>query len=493
MLRLRAVLIFLFIALIIPARGSAYDLARNVTEFRLANGMRWLLVRRTQAPVFSGVVMVRVGGADEEPGKTGLAHLFEHMAFKGSYRIGTKDWAKEKPLLDRIERLGAEVTAEMKKEKPDAARAKELAAEIAKLEHEADAYRVKNEIWEIMSRNGASDLNAFTSKDVTAYHASLPANKLELWARIMAEMAFEPSFREFYTERNVVAEERLSSLENNPDGAMGERLLSASYETGPYKWTTIGYKQDIMGLTIADARAFHARNYVPGNMVGVLVGDLDPKAVKPVLERAFGAYGAKPMPPEPVVKEIDSGGVKEDFKFKAQPSLAVAWHKPTLPDKAEYAFDIIESLLCGGRSSRLEKDLVFDHRLAEDISCTVSYPGSRLSNLFLIWIEPMKSVSMDRVLDSVDREIKKLAEVPVDGDELARVKKRVTSSLVFGLESNIDLARQLAEFETVFGDWRLLADYPASIAAVTPDDIMRAAQRYLNDKNRIVIERQKDR
>ena len=478
-----------FALVLIPSFASGYDLGREVSEMKLANGMKWLVVTRKQAPVFSGAVAVRVGGIDEEPGKTGLAHVFEHMAFKGSSRLGTKDWAKEKPLLDEIERTGLALTQENRKESPDPALVAELSKKLAELEREADKFRAKNEIWEIMSRNGAADMNAYTSKDITNYHASLPSNRFELFANVFSEMVFKPAFREFFPERSVIAQERRSGVDNDPDGLMSERILAASYDGGPFSWPTIGSASDVMGLTIEDARRFHARHYVPGNMVGVIVGDITAAQARPVLEKTFGRFPAGPKPPTPAKEASARAGAVERFPFEAEPSVAFSWIKPTLPDPSEYSFDLIKALLCDGRSSRLKKRLVYEKKLADDVYCSKGYPGARMENLFLIWIDPMKSVSPKRIAEEVADELKRLREEPVGEEELASVKKRFNSSFIFNLDDNIDLAASLAEFQATYGDWRLLADYPAMISGVTPQQIMQTAMRYLTDERRVTIER----
>lgn len=485
--------IILAAIIIMGFSGNAfsYDLAKNVTEFRLPNGMKWLLVRRTQAPVFSGVVMLKVGGADEVEGKTGLAHMFEHMAFKGTGNIGTRSYKEEKPILDEIEKTGEELAAEQKKQKPDPNLIQELGKKMAALQKRADAYQIKNEIWEVMSRNGAADLNAFTSKDVTSYHSSLPINRLGLWAKVTSEMIFNPVYREFYTERSVVAEERRSGVDNNPDGMMGEKILSSAYVNGPYHWSTIGFEKDVMGLTIKDARAFHDKYYVPANMVGVLVGDIDIGSAKKVIQENFGGFEKKPAPQGPQKAGDYRANTVEKMSFDAEPSLAISWHKPTLPDPAEYVFDVIDALLCVGNSSRLSRRLVYEKKMAQGVYCTVAYPGSRLNNLFLIWIEPLKSVSVAAVLKEVEAEIEKLKNELVREDELTRVRKNVTSSLVFALEDNMNLAQELARFETIFGNWRLLADYPRKIKEIDAVRVMETAKKYLTDSNRVVVERSK--
>lgn len=480
--------VFFAIISILPATAWGFDISDRVTEYNLENGMKWLFVRRTQAPVFSGDVMVKVGGVDEKEGKTGLAHMFEHMAFKGGKRLGTMDFEKEKPILDAIEKVGQELADENLKARPDPSVVSNLTKKLGELQIEADRHQKKNEIWEIMQRNGAADLNAYTSKDVTSYHASMPSNKLKLWALVMAEMVFDPVYREFYIERKVVAEERRSNLDNNPDGVLDEKFVSTAFVDGPFHWSTIGFEKDILDLTIGDARAFHKKYYVPNNMVGVLVGNFKISDAKRIVEETFGSYPRGENPPD-VVQGKTRRGVLTKFKFDAEPSLAIAYHKPTLPDPAEYVFDVINGLLCEGRSSRLHKLLIYEKRLAESVMCSDGYPGSRLSNLFFIWIQPLKSVSLDAILAEVRTEVGRLSREKVDEAELKRVRKSVTASLIFALDKNVDFAEQLATFQTIFGDWRLLTGYADNISKVSADDVMDIAKRHLKTGDQVVVER----
>jgi len=480
-------------ALLIPFDAAGYDLESHVADFRLSNGMRWLVVRREQAPVFSGMVMVGTGGVDEVKGKTGLAHMFEHMAFKGTARICTKDWEKERPILEKIEALGAELTRETRSEKPDAARIQEIEKEMAGLRKEAARYQSKNEVWEILMRNGGKGVNAYTSKDVTAYYASLPSSRLGLWAAVTADIVFNPEYRDFYVERSVIAEERRSGIDDNPEGAFVEKLLSSSFKDGGYSWSTIGTESDVMGLTIADAKAFHARNYVPSNMVGVIVGDVNLAEARAIVEREFARYKAGPRPAEPAASRAAEGGVSQSLQFEAAPSVAIAFHKPTLPDPAEYSFDVMTNLLCDGSSSRLKKRLVFDERTAKEIFCDDGFPGSRLPNLFVIWVEPLKGHSAKEVLKAIDEEMARLRDEPVSDEEMARVTKSVTSAIMFALDSNEMFAEELARFQVVFDDWRLLGRYPEKISGITPKDVQSVARKYLVDSNRVIVERKRGR
>lgn len=479
------------LVLIFAGTARAYDLEKDVVEFKLPNGMRWLLVERRQAPVFSGVVMIRAGGADEEEGKTGLAHMFEHMAFKGSSKLGTKDFAKEKPILEEIERVGGELTAESIRPKPDGKKVEELSSRLKALQDEASKYQIKNEVWEVMGRNGAADLNAYTSKDVTAYHASMPINRLELWMDVISQMVADPVYREFYTERSVILEERRGGIDNDPDGKMSELIGETAFQKGPYRWPVIGNAKDVAGLTIADARAFHNECYVAPNMVGVLAGDLKMDEAKNLIRKYFGSI---PSSKTPLEKErlANRGGAEKRFGFDALPAAALAYHKPTLPNPDEFVFDVIDVLLCSGPTSRLEKRLVYDEKSARDISCSDSYPGSRLANLMLIWMEPNRPHGPDELITKVEEELERIKNEPISDEELSRVRTKVTAGMLYSLERNLGLAMSLAEFETVFNDWRLISKYPKLIEGVTKEEIMRVAKKYFPKEEAVKVVRVRD-
>ncbi len=480
---LKTVLHYICLALILalPLTAGAFDLEKKVVEYKLANGMRWLLVVRRNAPVFSGVVMIRVGGTDETPGKTGLAHMFEHMAFKGSSRLGTKDFAKEKPILDEIEKTGFELTAEGQKAVPDKKRVASLEERLKILQEEAAGYQIKNQVWEVMVANGASDLNAYTSKDATAYHASMPVERLDLFLDVISQMVNDPVYREFYTERSVILEERRGGVDNDPDGKMSELLVETAFQNGSYHSPVIGSASDVAGLTIADAREFHDRYYVASNMVGALVGDIDIEKAKRLIDKYFG-----PIPAGIVTKErlvLNSGGGTKNFAFDAEPAVVLAYHKPTLPDHTEFVFDVIDVLMCDGPTSRLEKRLVYDEKVARDVSCSNSYPGSRLNNLMLFWMEPNRPHTPEKLTFEVEEELERIKREPISDEELGRVQTKVAAGILYSLEKNLGLAMSLAEFETIFGDWRLLARYPSLVEGVTKEDVMRTANEYFSDKN----------
>ncbi|MBI4211052.1 MAG: insulinase family protein [Deltaproteobacteria bacterium] len=420
----------------VTSSASAFDLAKNVVELRLSNGMRWLLVSRPGAPVFSGVVMLKVGSAEEVPGKTGLAHMFEHMAFKGSAELGP------------------------------------------------------NEVWEVMARNGASDLNAFTAKDMTAYHASLPNNRLKLWSYVMSQMVGSPVFRDFYTERSVVLEELRMSVENDPDGFVMEELVQQAFADGPYHWSTIGFKEDLEGLTDEDAAAFHHQHYVAANMVGALVGNFSLPQAKQTLEHFFGSIPAGESHADAPPSKA-RGGVRKKISRDAEPLVVYAYHKPTFPDPDTYTMEAITSLLCDGVSSRLELQLIREEKIARSVSCTSNFPGLRFPNVMTIAVQPLNGISFQTIEKIVHREIEKLKIQPVADAELARVLSQLESHFVYSLEDNMHLAMNLASFETLFHDWKMMISYIDHMRSITPSMIQAAAQKYLTNDRRVTIERQR--
>ncbi|MBI4126177.1 MAG: insulinase family protein [Deltaproteobacteria bacterium] len=429
----------LFLVLVIfisfPRSAVAFDLQSRLIEHTLSNGMKWLIVQRRTAPVFSGAVIVRVGGADETTGKTGLAHMFEHMAFKGSRLIS----------------------------KP-------------------------NEVWEVMLRNGAVGLNAFTNKDMTVYHASLPANRFALWSFVASQMISDLTYRDFDIERSVVAEERRSSAENDPDGRLIEELLQTAYVDGVYRWSTIGLKEDIVGLTVDDARAFHRQHYGAANMIGVVVGDVDVSTVITNVEKHFGSIPAGSRTRNPL-PGTTAGGIQRRVKINAEPAVIMAFHKPTYPDPRQAVFDVLTTLLCDGQSSRLVRRLVVEERLARDISCAEHFPGERLPNLFLVWIEPNHRKSMAAIEQIVTEELERLKHDPITDDELRTVVTKATSDLMYLLDDNMDLAVELGRYEAVAGGWRFLAQYPKRLQRVTAADLKKVSEPFFVDANRVIVER----
>lgn len=459
----------------------------EVQEIKLKNGMVWLIVERPQAPVFTGFVRVKVGGLDEEVGHTGLAHLFEHMAFKGTPMLGTKDFEKEKPLLDKIAAVGDKVGELERAGKPNAAEK----AQLAELTQKAKALTDENALAKLYQLNGGVGLNATTDKDVTSYFVSLPKNRLELWLTIEAQRLVSPVLRDFYTERDVVQEERRMSIESNPGGALYEELNQIAFTTSPYRWPTVGYSEDLAAMSLKKADAFHRRYYVPANAVGALVGDVKLAEVKPLLEKTFGSLPNDPAPAAPTFSEPPSRAARRStVTFDASPQVFIAFHKPPPPAKDDYVFDLLDVLLGEGRTSRLHKRLVLKDRLAQGVG-TFGAPGSRLPNLFVVAVTPLEGKTIEAIEKAVWDELERLKTEPVSEAELEKVRNRVTASQARSMESNAGLASSLSLFQTIVGDWRYAIEQPKVVAKLTAEDVKVAAARYFVRENSVTVDLKK--
>ncbi len=470
----------------------------RVIEHRLKNGLKLLMVERHHAPVVSINVTFGVGGLNELTGQTGVAHLYEHMAFKGTERLGTKDYEKERPLLRELDLLNTEVEALRRQtaasrnrgeaEAPETA--KKLAdaeARFAQMQERAGAYVVENEIPLLYQRHGGVGMNASTGKDVTRYVVSLPANRLPLWAAIEADRMANPVMREFYKERAVVMEERRLRTEDSSAGLMYEAFQAAAFQAHPYHFPTIGWGSDIQGLTPAITERFFKAHYGPNNAVIAIVGDIKPQEVITLVEETFGKIPAAPPPPPVItVEPIQRGERRVDVEFDAEPVLLIGYHKPGIGHPDDYVFDVIESILTDGVTSRLHERLVRDKKLAVGVDSETSFPGAKGPNLFTISAAPRAPHSTAEVEVEIYRELERLQTEPVSKSELEKVINNLDANLVRSLRSSSGLAGSLAYYQTVAGDWRYLVKGRDRIAAVTAEDVQRVAKQYFTKTNRTV-------
>jgi predicted Zn-dependent peptidase len=472
------------------------SLADRVIEHRLANGLTVLMVERHQSPIVSINMTFGVGGMDERTGMTGVAHLYEHMAFKGTRTIGSKDYDKERPLLveldrlnEQIDRLQAEL-AEVPAGQTAPAKTEELERlrqHFAAAQERASEWVVGNEMSLLYQRHGAVGLNASTGKDVTRYTVSLPANRLPLWAAIESDRMAHPVLREFYKERAVVMEERRLRTDDSPGGLLYEAFTAAAFQAHPYGFPTIGWASDIQALTPAATDAFFRIYYGPNNAVIAIVGDIDPKETIALIERSFGSLPAAPPPPRVVTVEPPQRGERRvTVEFDAEPIVMIGYHKPTIGHPDDSVFDVLDAVLSEGVTSRLYKRLVRELKVAASVSTDASSPGVRGANLFVISATPLAPHTTPELEAAIEEELARLKREPVSADELAKVLNNLDAGLVRSLRSNSGLAAQLAYFQIVAKDWRYVLTSRDRIAAVTPADIQRVAARYFIPSNRTV-------
>ncbi|HUD70841.1 MAG TPA: pitrilysin family protein [Dongiaceae bacterium] len=456
-------------------------------ELTLDNGFRILSVKRGTAPVFFGLLRFRVGSVDDPGGATGLAHLFEHMAFKGTSTIGTRDAAKEAILLDALDDAARALNAELDRvggadpAKLDAARAR-LAAAIK--DHQALV--VRDEFSAILDANGATGLNASTSADATSYYVGLPSNRLELWFLLESARLRDPVLREIYSERNVVLEERRFRLDTNPAGKLYEQLLGAAFQAHPYRIAGVGWPSDLERVTRPQAETFRRAHYVPANAVATLVGDVDPAAVESLARRYFAPIAATPAAPGVGTLEPEQSGERRvQVQFDAEPQIMIAFHKPALADPADPVYEIIDSLLTGGRTSRLFRRLVIEEQVALGLS-TFEAPGRRYPNLFVFSASPRAPHGVADVEKSLLAELDRLGAEPPTAAEMEKIRNQVRADNIYALRSNSGLAEQLSIFETITGDWRNLEKREQALLQVTPEQVVAVAKRTFTAKNRTV-------
>lgn len=465
----------------------AANLEDKVIEHTYKNGLKLLMVERHTSPTVSAWIRFKVGSVNERSDERGIAHMLEHMLFKGTKTLGTRDYAAEAPLLRKIEEVAQRMLAEEAKgDKADKPKLERLKSELAGLEKKAEKYVIKDEFFDLYARNGGVGYNAFTSRDGTTYLISLPSNKLELWAAIESDRMKHAVLREFYTERSVVMEERRRSYDAEPSAKLWETFVAAAYEAHPYGQPTIGWMSDIKQLSRTKAESFLHRYYAPNNAVIAVVGDINPTQVIQLVERYFGSI--KPGSPVPVVatqEEPQRGERRVEILGDAEPELLLGFHKPAIGAPDDIVFDVISAILGQGRTSRLYRSLVLQKQLATQVS-VFDAPGSIYPNLLVLYAAPRAPHSTTEVEQAILDELERLKREPVSKHELEQILNQLEYEEARRMGTNGGLARNLTEYEATAGTWRYMTTYRGKVAHVTPADIQRVAQQYLTRENRLV-------
>jgi len=484
---------WLLVVLIVMASGyagQAQDLAafeKTVTEFTLDNGLTFIVVEQHEAPVVSFMTYADVGSVDEVKGITGLAHIFEHMAFKGTKTIGTKDLNREYAAMAEVDDAFKKLRLE--RHKGHLADPGRMAVLEKLLEDAKDAARawVVSEMDEAISQAGAVGLNATTSVDATRYFYSLPSNKIELFFSLESDRFLNPVLREFYTEKNVVMEERRTRTESNPIGRLLEEMVTTAYKAHPYGEPTIGHMSDLATVTRGEGQDFFQANYGPANLTIMIVGDANPVQVKQLAQTYFGRLpaGDKPGPVE-TVEPPQLGERRVVVEDRAQPLLLMGYHKVDINHKDDIVFNVLSDVLGSGRTSRLYKTLVKDKKIAVNASSFTDFPGSKYPNMMVFFAFPSQGHTAEECEMVISDEIEMIKNEGITEDELNKAKTRARVNLIRQLDSNTGLAGQMAYFHVLTGDWRNLFHSIDQIDAVTVEDLKRVANAYLVKKQRTV-------
>jgi predicted Zn-dependent peptidase len=489
----------LALALLAFGAGAAEKPQIAVVEFTLGNGMKWLLFERHESPTVNAGWVARVGSANERPGITGISHFFEHMMFKGTRTIGTTNISADLALIDEQERLREGMRAELEimrerlrrgeiddlaKPENKTERYKELEKQFDLLVEKQRETIVKDHMDQIYTKNGGEFLNASTSEDWTVYYLRLPSNKLDLWAWLESDRLLNPVFREFYSERDVVFEERRMRTEATPLGKYDEAFNALFWEAHPYQWPVVGWASDIPSYTLQQAKEYFATYYAPNNLTGVLVGDFKTAEVKGLLERYFGRIPrGKTPPPEVVTLEPKPLAEKRmNAEAETSPTVRVWWKSVPLVHKDGPALDVLADVL-SGRTGRLYKGLVLGRQIANEAGA--SNDQQKYGGGFKVQATVKDGKEPAAVEAALYEEIERLQTEPVPAEELQKVKNQEKANAYRRLVNPTFIMFQLL-LNDAAGDWKLINSYADKVDAVSAADVQRVAKEYFTKESRTV-------
>ena len=459
---------------------------QRITTKVLPNGLTLIVCERPEAPVFSYSTFVDAGAVNDPSGESGLAHMFEHLAFKGTSQIGTKDYAAEKIALAKVEEANNAYEAEyLKPVGRDPKKLAELEKTFTEAQDEAHKYVIPNQFTEVAERNGAEGLNAETGLDNTLFFWSMPENRLELWAWLESSRLADTVPREFYQERKVVIEERRMSTDSNPEGRLTEQFLATAYVAHNYGRSNIGWPSEVSQITAAEAMEFHKKYYIGSNIVVSVVGDVKASEALPMLEKYFGRIPGGPKPEEMTTVEPKQFAEKTVvIRDPSQPLYIEGYHRPDYRDPDDAVYDAVGDIMSDGRVSRLYRSLVRDQQIAAGAAGESPYPADKYPSLFIFYAYPLPGHTPQEMRDAIHKEIEKLKTADVTDEELAMYKTRTRADLLRGLADNQGLANELAEYQTRYGDWRELFLQLDKVDKVTKADIRRVANTIFLESNR---------
>jgi predicted Zn-dependent peptidase len=450
-----------------------------VHELTLANGMRFLVLERPTSPTVGFVVTYPVGGVNETPGATGTVHLLEHLLFKGSRSIGTTDVAAEEALFARMDLVHDSLLAMLGRREPDPDEVERLESRIESLEDSARVWVIPNEFDRILSQAGARGLNATTTNEATSYFVELPANRAELWFALESDRMREPVFREFFTERNVVMEERRLRVETSPAGRLYEEHLAAAFQVHPYRMPVVGYMSDLQRLSRSLVSDYHRRYYGARNAVVAVVGGVDAEEVEIWARRYFSDIEEGELPPPVPAREPEQTGPRRiEIRADAGSALRFGWKIPSAFHPDAPALAMLSAILTGGTTAHLQESLVDEGGWATYVGASMG-PGELYPRLFTLDVTPRSSIEVSEVEAAVLESIEDFLQEPPSDEALERVRTRIAAGDVRRLQSNLGLAMQLAGSTSSTGDWREGFRSSRRIREVTADEVWEVARRYL--------------
>ena len=469
------------------AESDVHSLEQLVESFELENGWRFLILPRRDSPIISFETWVDTGSRFDPPSRCGAANLLKNLLFKGSDRVGTRDWLAEAPALDAVDE--AEAALRALDGSRDAGMISEATARFQEARKRATGLTIPEEFSLLFEEaGGASTLNAYVSPDATRFVVSLPANQLELWCWLESERFARPVFRGFHAERDALLQDRRGRIESRPEESMSEELLRLSYSSHPYRLPATGLESDLSQFTRAEARAFFEAGYGARHMTTAIVGDFDPGTLKVLLERYFGPLPpGTPHPMEPEDELPQERLRRSELELRAPQALQLAWHVPAFAHPDRPAVSAALRLLGYSRSSRLERRLVREGALASELTVTPALGGDLLRGLAMIRVVPLNGVTTGALEAAIEEELARLASEGPTPEELSGIKRAARAEHLGELRENASIARQLAEHQVKAGSWRALFRSIERIEAVTAEDVKRALRTYFRPENCCVV------
>ncbi|MEW5922772.1 MAG: pitrilysin family protein [Candidatus Zixiibacteriota bacterium] len=482
----------IILVLMIAAPLSAFEFSeieKQIVEYKLDNGLTFIILPRHDAPVVTFITHVDAGCVDDPMGSMGMAHMFEHMAFKGTREIGTTDIKKELKWIDEEDRIFELILNERSKgELADSAVLASLDEQLAAAADSSDQYVLTNEFGQIVEREGGIGMNAGTSYDGTVYYIEYPSNRLELWMAMESDRFANPVLRQLYKEKQVIAEERRFRITSSPTGKLFlNEFLGLAFNSHPYGKSMVGEMEEIENYNRPVMRRQLATHYVPRNMAIGIVGDVDPDEVIRLAKKYFGRLADQPKPRPVMITEEPPFGIRSSTIYEnAQPMFIMGYHIPSGRDADFIALDALASYLGSGRTSALYKNLVKDKKSAVQVSAFTGFPGEKYETLFGVFCIPSNDFTNAENEAMVLAEIEKVRTETISDSDLEKIKAKARSGLINALASNTGMAVRLTDYYFLKGDWRELFKDLERVNALTVDDLKRVAHKYLDPDKRVV-------
>ncbi|MGJ4733136.1 M16 family metallopeptidase [Leptospira levettii] len=477
---------------------SESQFREKIKTIQLENGLTVVMMKRGTSPTVALYIKFLVGAVDETPEEAGTAHLLEHMLFKGTKYVGTSDYQKEEKYQKQIEVWGTELD-NLKLQRRDLLTRGEmvpasLESEIETLNRRLknliqlqDEFIVKNEDSYIYEQNGEVGFNAYTSQDVTNYQIQLPNNRIEIWAKIESDRLKDPILREYYTERDVVIEERRMRTDDSGAGVLREKFFSLAFESHPYRKPVIGYSTGLPFLKIDETKEFFKKHYTPDRMVISIVGQFDMEETESIIRKYFSDL--KPGKPRPNYK-VEEKSFPGEKRFKVyHPSgsqMMMGWLKPPYPHKDNSSFDVLSTILTSGTGSRLYKRLVLEEKLVLSIGAANGYPGERYQNYFVFFIKPNEGANIEKIESIIWEEVNRIKENGIPKEELDKVKNQMVSDFIKTLDENGTIADLLSYYQLLYGDWSGLFKQYQTIMNASSSEIQSLIPKYLTKENVVI-------